>query len=104
MGTCGCGDFYPDFKFEGPDGSLYTLQIYRGCEGCQTPMGVIISRLDGDEIEEWEAQHLPELPFHELSKTYRETVVEVTDPMKVAKYLDLDHDRTEVYRAMQTRD
>jgi len=105
MGTCGCGDFYPDFKFEGPEGSLYALQIYRGCEGCQTPVGVIISRLDGrEEIESWDADSLPELPFDVLSESYRERLLPVVDPMAVATKLDLDHDRTEVYRAMQSTD
>lgn len=104
MGECGCGNFYPEFKFPGPDGSVYALQVYRGCEGCQTPVGVIISRLTGEEIEEWDVEHLPELPFHDISENYREYLVQVADPMKVAQHLDLDHDRIEVYRAMQRTD
>jgi hypothetical protein len=44
MGECGCGGSFGDFHFPGPDGTLYTLEVYEGCETCETPLGVALSR------------------------------------------------------------
>lgn len=102
MGQCGCGDFYPDFKLPGPDGALYAIQLYRGCHECQTPVGVIITRLKGaEEIEDWEAQHAPDLAFNEISEGLQEVLLPIVEPTTVAKHLDLEHDLIEVYRAMR---
>lgn len=103
MGQCGCGDFYPDFKLPGPDGILYAIQLYRGCHECHTPVGVIVSRLKGDEIETWDAQELPDLEFNEISESYHEALLPVVEPTVVAKHLDLEHDLIEVYRALRQR-
>lgn len=102
MGQCGCGDFLPQFKIPGPGRSLYTLQVYMPCDYCQTPAGVIVSRLDGpEEIESWDAQHLPDLPFNAVSNRHHEKFLGVADPKAIAKHLDLEHDLIEVYRALQ---
>jgi hypothetical protein len=45
MGECGCGNTNPDYRFDGPDGIIYTVQFYTGCtNGCETPAGIILSR------------------------------------------------------------
>jgi hypothetical protein len=63
MGSCGCGDYAGEFKLPGPDGSVYVIQRYAGCNYCMSPAGVIVYKmllLDGDP---WETSKLPDLPF-----------------------------------------
>ena len=61
MGQCGCGDFYPHFQLPGPDGSVYTISLHQGCNDCETPAGVIITRLKGEALVDWDVKYLPQL-------------------------------------------
>ena len=60
MGQCGCGDFQPDFKFKGPEGITYVVQMYPSCDYCDNPAGVIIYALTPEEAEMWGLGHVPE--------------------------------------------
>lgn len=61
MGQCGCGDHHADYKFEGPDGVLYAVGVYTGCEGCDTPAGVTLYR-HAQPDREW-SDDCPALDF-----------------------------------------
>lgn len=67
MGECGCGDTSPDFRFPGPDGITYAIQLYPGCDYCGTPIGIIVYRF-GPGSEFWH-EHLPEPPWRRYSPT-----------------------------------
>ena len=61
MGSCGGGDAGGEFKLPGPDGSVYVVQRYAGCQECRSPAGVVIYKmllLDGDA---WGAREIPDL-------------------------------------------
>jgi hypothetical protein len=63
MGECGCGNTNPDYRFDGPDGIIYTVQFYTGCNnGCETPSGIILSRYLPEDAE-W-AAHAKEVPWN----------------------------------------
>ena len=63
MCECGCGAFGGGFRFPGPDGIVYLLELYPGCGDCDTPAGVIIHRYqDTEEQREWFGDQ-PEMPF-----------------------------------------
>lgn len=66
MGACGCGDYQPMFRFPGPDGTVYALEVYAGCGDCATGPGVMIHRHGEEGRRDWDVDHLPELPFHDL--------------------------------------
>jgi hypothetical protein len=61
MGECGCGGQL-DYKFPGPAGSTYALELYSGCPDCGTPVGVSIHRLRTVKDREYH-EHVTELPF-----------------------------------------
>lgn len=67
MGQCGCCDFHPEFKLEGPPGVVYTIQLDPGCPDCQEHrIGLIIHRLEGETITAWDAQHTPDFEMKEV--------------------------------------
>jgi len=68
MGSCGCGDYMADFRLPGPDGTTYTISLYRGCEYCSAPPGVVITRHDADEAETWGDEQLPALDWYEFDR------------------------------------
>lgn len=61
MGQCGCGDFAAQHKIPGPDGTVYSVQVYDSCSECQTPAGVILTKHDAESREMWDVDHLPDL-------------------------------------------
>jgi hypothetical protein len=53
------------FRFEGPKGGeVYTFDAYQGCDYCNTPIGIVISRLKGDMLEYADHVSHGQLPFH----------------------------------------
>lgn len=86
MGSCGCGDGFGDFHFPGPGGTVYTLQVYRGCPDCETPLGVFLSRYkpEGAASLEWEeALESPPAPWNDRN----EVPVAILDPEALRKVL-----------------
>lgn len=62
MGQCGCSDTAPDFKFPGPDGVTYAIQIYPSCHYCSSPAGVDIHRFNDEWTREW-CDGVPDAPW-----------------------------------------
>ena len=62
MGSCVCGDTNIDLQFPGPDGIVYAIQTYGGCEHCGTPAGVIVYRFDTTraDVSDFWYRHAPE--------------------------------------------
>ncbi len=75
MGTCGCGDFCPFAKFDGPPGFVYALAFYPGCDDCDTPAGLVVYRFSGREAERWEVEELPEAPWNDYGPESAEVAV-----------------------------
>lgn len=64
MGECGCGATSLDYKFAGPEGITYGIEIYSGCYYCDTPAGVVLHRYtQEDDWSEAILEHVPEAPF-----------------------------------------
>lgn len=83
MGQCGCGDFQGDFKFKGPEGITYVLQVYPACDNCDTPAGVIIYAMDKNDCEMWGVNEIPEIKIQDVG-----TFVSVIHPRKKTLYQD----------------
>lgn len=58
MGQCGCGDFSGDFRFKGPEGIIYVLQVYPPCEECDNPAGVIIYSMNEEDCKAWDVDNI----------------------------------------------
>jgi len=80
MCECGCGDYNPICKFRGPDNLTYVVQIYAGCQGCCTPAGVILYAFTDKDMEEWDANVLPEREI-----LYEGTALPVIDPVALKR-------------------
>jgi hypothetical protein len=89
MGVCGCGDFYGDFKFKGPGRDWYVLQIYRPCSYCETPLGVILYRMNKKDQELWRVEDIPELEIKDIGTSI--SILEL-DPIKKAAFEDAEVD------------
>ncbi len=62
--TCPCSDFAPSFQLPGPDGAVYAVEIYVGCEACGTGPGVALHRFDDRKAaRDWSVPELPRLTF-----------------------------------------
>lgn len=64
MGECGCGATVLDYKFPGPEGIAYGIEIYSGCHYCHTPAGVVLHRYTAED--DWAQDFLegvPDAPF-----------------------------------------
>ena len=53
MGQCGCGDFQADKVYRLPRGTRVAVQLYPGCECCQTDMGVLLHFFTGRGAQGW---------------------------------------------------
>ncbi len=83
MGQCGCGDFHGDFKFKGPDGITYVLDVYPSCDYCNTPAGIILYAMGSDDCKIWGVDHIPEIEILDIG-----TCVAVIDPADLIKKAD----------------
>ena len=63
MGACGCGDFRPFAQMPGPEGAVYAVEFYPGCDDCEVPIGFIVHRFTEAEAATWDVLELPQLPF-----------------------------------------
>lgn len=88
MGACGCASFPPDFKLEGPDGVWYTISIYAGCADCSMPAGVLVGRLAGDSVGDWDIPGCEPFPFgDQLDPNDQERLVPIIDKEKLQEHL-----------------
>jgi hypothetical protein len=77
-------DFMPDAQFPGPDGSVYTVQIYMPCNYCETPLGVDIQRVDPEGQELWLVDDsVPQLEFRGLDLGIAAALTNVVDPQRL---------------------
>jgi len=51
MGECGCSGMGKFFKLPGPDGCIYIIRKYPGCNYCSTPIGVDIQEIDPEHSD-----------------------------------------------------
>jgi len=76
MGACGCGDYSPFAKFDGPPGFVSPLRFDVGCDDCDTPAGLIVTRFSDKEAEGWDTEHLPEAPWIDIDgENWKEVAV-----------------------------
>lgn len=52
MGECGCGDGFGMWQLPGPEGTVYTFDLYYGCAGCANAVGITLHRYQGEAAEE----------------------------------------------------
>lgn len=79
MGACGCGDYSADYQFPGPDGTVYALAIFTGCEECDLGPGVILHQHGERSRRDWDVDHLPSAPFHRVESDYAELAIPILD-------------------------
>jgi hypothetical protein len=79
MGECGCPRM--DYRFPGPHGTVYALELYPGCHDCETPVGIAIHKLSSDDRQVCEG--LPELPF--VGNEFAEPLIEPTTLLEALK-------------------
>ncbi len=70
MGQCGCGDFQPAFKFEGPGDDTYIFQAYPSCNYCNTPAGIILYRMDQKDCKTWGVEHISEIKISDIGNFF----------------------------------
>lgn len=91
MGQCGCGDFYATHKLAGPNNAVYAIQVYPGCDDCDTGVAVVISRFSESEAKNWGVPALPDLPFSKFSdgRDYdgQQSWIPIWHPRKLASAL-----------------
>lgn len=89
MGQCGCRDFHPNFALPGPDGSVYCLQIDPGCPDCDAHQtGLVVQKLSGDEVRDWDANHLPVLELKPVDGAdFQERTILIVDPEHITNSL-----------------
>lgn len=51
MGECGCGQENVAFRFDGPEGVTYGLEVYPGCHYCGNGPAVTLYRIEHDEYD-----------------------------------------------------
>ncbi len=80
MGQCGCGDYQGEFQFPGPGGSIYSLEVYPGCDYCDQGPGIVIHRhVSEDGKVNWGVREQFALPFREFGDGDGEAAVPILD-------------------------
>jgi len=79
MGTCGCGDYGASLRLPGPDGVVYAIAFYRGCNYCDAPPGVIVHRHSTKDAALWGVNSLPEPDWHVFSADSAEAAFPAVD-------------------------
>lgn len=67
MCECGCGDFNASWRLPGPKGTTYSIQVYPGCDFCDTPAGILIGKHSKEDAAAWGVPDLPEPTFPKLN-------------------------------------
>ncbi len=66
MGGCGCCEFTPRAMLPGPNGSVYTFDIYHPCENCESGLAVDIYLVTPQGQGMWDVTGLPQLALHKI--------------------------------------
>lgn len=85
MCECGCSTGNTIFELPGPGKTIYLLEFGHGCRDCETPAGVIISKIQRNSPD-----YLPELysgpvPFEKREFGEHEKPVGFADGTKITK-------------------
>lgn len=106
MGACGCSDTDPDFKFPGPEGVTYAIQIYPSCHYCGTPAGVDIHRFNEEWAKDWLMDQVDDAPWLTYGEREDQTNailgLPVLDPEHLSKSLAEVMEDEEGRRASET--
>ena len=70
MGQCGCGDFSGDFKFKGPKGITYVLQVYPPCKECDNPAGMIIYSMNEEDCRTRDVDDIQEIEIQDIGSFF----------------------------------
>lgn len=65
MGACGCGEQNEVARFPGPDDTVYVLEIYPGCSGCDESPCIAINKLSKYDMDFYDLNDLSQLKFRE---------------------------------------
>jgi hypothetical protein len=100
MCECACGPT-PRFKFPGPHGSAYVLQIGAPCPECSTPLGLVITKIKADEMDDPLAEAMLRVPAAKFRRfgVGRELAIPLLDPAKLAEPL-AEHFTSEIVDEM----
>lgn len=63
MGECGCGDGFGMWQFPGPEGTVYTFDLYYGCAGCANAVGITLHRYQGEAAEDCPVAGVDAMPW-----------------------------------------
>lgn len=105
MGTCGCSDTDLMFRFPGPEGVTYGVQIYPSCDYCSTPAGVDIHRFADDSEEAVWVENVPDapwLPYDGEEPTNAIMSIPVVDPEKLAEAMTAHYEESAAYDGDET--
>jgi hypothetical protein len=75
------------YRFPGPEGVTYGVQIYPSCHYCSTPAGVDLYRFGPDEADEWldGVEEAPFVPYSNDDRVNAQLAIPVVDPEKLAE-------------------
>ncbi len=59
MGECGCAAYDGMFRFPGPRGITYVLEIYTSCRECDTPVSIRLYAMNKENQRIWDVDSLP---------------------------------------------
>lgn len=104
MCECGCGDFQPFAKMQGPGDVIYTLSTYLHVDcGCGNPAGVVVTKITPQMMadcglpKEW-IDRLPEVTFSPRGHDFFVGVIDPADLTREAIENGGDEDMAEVAR------
>lgn len=88
MCECGCASFTADFQLPAPEGKVYLLNLRPPCPECDTPVGVIIERVDPkSEPHRDFMEHVPPLPFVKVNADWVECAIPLIAPRPLREQL-----------------
>lgn len=93
MCECGCGEYTPSIRFQGPENAIYTVSVYDSlnCE-CSNPAGVIITKITPEILDRWhiEMDYILSLPEFKFDNDLSEICFPIIDKQVVREILEDD--------------
>jgi len=83
MCECGCGSFCPQFKFAGPRGITYVIELYPGCDNCSVPAGMMLYAFDKADCELWGIDTVPDIEISNVGSPL--PIIDKDDLMKLMR-------------------